>query len=115
LAGSEIVIPAAQRETCQTATAHTSAAGNLFFDTEDGLIANWTAASNIAAAVFDNSASGAVYKGLVVLNSNLLLAANFNSGKVDILTSNFSLTSLNGSFTEPNLLGGYASPRQSHH
>jgi len=82
--------------------------GQFIFDTEDGLIANWTGASNTAAVAFDNSASGAVYKGLAVLNSNFLLAANFNSGKVDVLSSNFTLTSLNGSFTDPNLPAGYA-------
>jgi uncharacterized protein (TIGR03118 family) len=82
--------------------------GQFIFDTEDGLIANWTGASNTAAVAFDNSASGAVYKGLAVLNSNVLLAANFNSGKVDVLSSNFALTSLSGSFTDPNLPAGYA-------
>jgi len=82
--------------------------GQFIFDTEDGLIANWTGASNTAAVAFDNSASGAVYKGLAVLNSNFLLAANFNSGKVDVFSSNFTLTSLSGSFTDPNLPAGYA-------
>src|SRR5258708_4826042 len=82
--------------------------GQFIFDTEDGLIVNWTGASNTAAVAFDNSASGAVYKGLAVLNSNFLLAANFNSGKVDVLSSNFTLTSLSGSFTDPNLPAGYA-------
>jgi len=82
--------------------------GQFIFDTEDGLIANWTGASNTAAVAFDNSASGAVYKGLTVLNANILLAANFNSGKVDVFSSNFTLTSLTGSFTDPHLPAGYA-------
>jgi uncharacterized protein (TIGR03118 family) len=82
--------------------------GQFIFDTEDGLIANWTGASNTAAVAFDNSASGAVYKGLAVLNGTSLLAANFNSGKVDVFTSNFTLTSLSGSFTDPKLPAGYA-------
>jgi uncharacterized protein (TIGR03118 family) len=82
--------------------------GQFIFDTEDGLIANWTGASNTAAVAFDNSASGAVYKGLAVLNGNMLLAANFNSGKVDVIGSNFALTTLAGSFTNPNLPAGYA-------
>ena len=82
--------------------------GQFIFDTEDGLITDWTGASNTAAVAFDNSASGAVYKGLAVLNSNILLAANFNSGKVDVLTSSFTLTSLSGSFTDPKLPAGYA-------
>ena len=82
--------------------------GQFIFDTEDGLVANWTGASNTAAVAFDNSASGAVYKGLAVLNSTFLLAANFNSGKVDVLDRNFNLTSLSGSFTDPNLPARFA-------
>jgi uncharacterized protein (TIGR03118 family) len=82
--------------------------GQFIFDTEDGLIASWTGASNTAAVAFDNSASGAVYKGLASLNSTFLLAANFNSGKVDVLDRNFNLTSLSGSFTDPKLPAGFA-------
>src|ERR1700676_2062082 len=43
--------------------------GQFIFDTEDGLIASWTGASNTATVAFDSSASGAVYKGLALLNS----------------------------------------------
>lgn len=82
--------------------------GQFIFDTEDGIIANWTGASNTASVAFDNSASGAVYKGLALLNSTFLLAANFNSGKVDVLDRNFNLTSLTGSFTDPKLPAGFA-------
>ncbi len=84
------------------------AGGQFIFATEDGLIANWTGASNTATVAFDNSASGAVYKGLALLNGTFLLAANFNSGKVDVFDQNFHLTSLSGSFTDPNLPAGYA-------
>jgi uncharacterized protein (TIGR03118 family) len=82
--------------------------GKFIFDTEDGIVANWTGASNTATVAFDNSASGAVYKGLALLNSTFLLAANFNSGKVDVLDRNFNLTSLSGSFTDPTLPAGFA-------
>jgi uncharacterized protein (TIGR03118 family) len=82
--------------------------GQFIFDTEDGLIASWTGASNTAAVAFDNSASGAVYKGLAALNSTFLLAANFNSGRVDVLDRSFNLTSLSGSFTDPKLPAGFA-------
>src|ERR1700686_4617860 len=82
--------------------------GQFIFDTEDGLIASWTGASNTATVCFYNSASGAVYKGLASLNSTFLLAANFNSGKVDVLDRNFNLTSLSGSFTDPKLPAGFA-------
>jgi uncharacterized protein (TIGR03118 family) len=82
--------------------------GQFIFDTEDGLIASWTGASNTATVAFDNSASGAVYKGLASLNSTFLLAANFNSGTIDVLDRNFNLTSLSGSFTDPKLPAGFA-------
>jgi uncharacterized protein (TIGR03118 family) len=81
--------------------------GSFIFDTEDGIIANWTGAGS-AVGAFDNSASGAVYKGLAMLNSTFLLVANFNSGKIDVLDRNFNLTSLSGSLTDPNLPAGFA-------
>ena len=59
------------------------------FDTKDGLIASWTGTSNTATVAFDNSASGAVYKGLASLNGTFLLATNFNSGKIDVFDRNF--------------------------
>src|ERR1700690_764643 len=68
--------------------------GQFIFDTENGLVASWTGASNTATVAFDNSTSGAVYKGLALLNGTFLLAANFNSGKVDVLDRNFNLASL---------------------
>jgi uncharacterized protein (TIGR03118 family) len=82
--------------------------GQFIFDTEDGLIANWTGANNTASVAFDNSASGAVYKGLALVNSTFLLAANFNSGKVDVFDRNFNPASLSGSFTDPRLPAGFA-------
>jgi uncharacterized protein (TIGR03118 family) len=81
--------------------------GSFIFDTEDGLVVFWNGASNTAIVGKDNSASGAVYKGLALLGTNLL-AANFNSGKVDVYDSNFNLTSLGGSFTDPKLPAGLA-------
>jgi uncharacterized protein (TIGR03118 family) len=84
--------------------------GSFLFDTEDGIIANWTGAPNAVVAV-DNSASGAVYKGLaLVTNSSgtFLLAANFNSGKIDVFDRNFNPTNLTGTFTDPNLPATYA-------
>jgi len=81
--------------------------GSFIFDTEDGLVVYWNGSSNNAIIGKDNSASGAVYKGLALLGTNLL-AANFNSGKVDVYDSNYSLTSLGGTFTDPNLPAGFA-------
>ena len=72
--------------------------GGLFlFDTEDGLITSWDGTSNASTVAFDNSASGAVYKGLALTGTSLL-AANFNSGKVDVVDQNFKLANLAGAF-----------------
>ncbi|HKF06775.1 MAG TPA: TIGR03118 family protein [Candidatus Sulfotelmatobacter sp.] len=84
--------------------------GAFLFDTEDGLIANWTGQGN-AFTVVDNSAAGAVYKGMATVTNTegtFLLAANFNSGKVDVFDRNFNPTHLVGSLTDPNLPAGYA-------
>jgi uncharacterized protein (TIGR03118 family) len=81
--------------------------GSFIFDTEDGLITYWNGSSNTAIVGKDNSASGAVYKGLALLSTNLL-ATNFHSGKVEVYDSTYNLTSLGGSFTDPNLPAGFA-------
>src|SRR6202050_5447863 len=83
------------------------AGGSFIFDTLDGLIVYWNGSSNTGIIGKDNSASGAVYSGLALLGTDLL-AANFNSGKVDVVDANFNLTSLAGSFTDPNLPAGFA-------
>src|SRR5580698_2861101 len=82
--------------------------GQFIFDTQDGLIADWNGVSNTAIVAFDNSASGAAYTGLAMLNGINLLAANFNSGKIEVYDINFKPTSLSGSFTDPKLPAGYA-------
>jgi len=100
---------------CPTGTVSNSQSGvfgngAFIFDTEDGLIANWTGQGN-AFTVVDNSGSGAVYKGLAVLNNaegTFLLASNFNTGKIDVFDRNFNPTHLTGTLTDPNLPAGYA-------
>jgi len=100
---------------CPTGTVANSVAGYFgngafLFDTEDGIIANWTGQGN-AITVMDNSSHGAVYKGLALLTNNegtFLLAANFNSGKIDVFDRNFNPTHLTGTLTDPNLPAGYA-------
>ena len=84
--------------------------GAFLFDTEDGIIANWTGQGN-AFTVVDNSASGAVYKGLATLTNiegTFLLAANFNSGRIDVFDRNFNATHLVGTLTDPQLPAGFA-------
>src|SRR3984893_15363622 len=84
--------------------------GTFIFDTEYCIVANWTGAAN-AVVAFDNSKNGAVYKGLAFVSSgsgNFLLAANFRTGSIDVLDRNFNLTSLSGSFKDPNPPAGFA-------
>ena len=82
----------------------------FLFDTEDGILVSWS--QGVAGTtVVDNSAAGAVYKGLALLSNgagNFLLAANFRSGKVDVFDRAFKPASLGGSFTDPNLPAGFA-------
>jgi len=99
---------------CPTGTVANSSTdfngGAFIFDTEDGIVANWTGANN-AVVAFDNSANNAVYKGLALINNNsgnFLLAANFRSGQIDVLDRNFQITALAGSFTDPKLPAGFA-------
>jgi len=81
------------------------------FDTEDGIIASWNGTANAVTKV-DNSAAGAVYKGLAFLQNgqgDFLLAANFRSGQIEVYDHNFHATTLSGgTFTDPNLPMGYA-------
>lgn len=90
-----------------------SGASTFIFATEDGTISGWNPKVDPTNAILavDSSASGAVYKSLALDTSggaNFLLAANFNSGKIDVPNQNFVPTSLAGSFTDPNLPAGFA-------
>ena len=82
----------------------------FLFATEDGTIAGWSSSVNFTNAVLavDNSASGAVYKGLALGSTggaSFLYAANFNKGSVDVYNGAFGLVK---SFTDPNVAAGYA-------
>jgi len=81
----------------------------FIFDSENGFVTAWNGGlMPITEAVtkVDNSASGAVYKGLTLaVRKNAgptLYAANFNSGKVDIFDSHFQPVNIAGSFVDPN-------------
>ncbi len=83
----------------------------FLFDSEDGVISGWNGGSAANVEV-DNSASGAVYKGLAIQNGtkpdnsdSFLYATNFNSGEVEMYSSSFGLVK---SFTDTSLPDGYA-------
>lgn len=80
---------------------------HFMFATEDGTIAAWTGGTTASLPV-DNSASGAVYKGLAlgtVGSDTRLYATNFRSGTIDVFDNHFNPI---GSFTDPSLPAGYA-------
>jgi uncharacterized protein (TIGR03118 family) len=80
------------------------------FATEDGTISGWNTG---AAAVLkvDQSASGAVYKGLALASSggkNYLYATDFHAGRVDVFDAGFKPVTLAGSFADPTVPAGFA-------
>jgi len=82
----------------------------FIFSTEDGSISAWTGAGTAVIKV-NNSASGAVYKGLAMgtfNGNNFLYATNFHTGRVEVYDSNFHLAHLNGSFRDAKIPAGYA-------
>jgi len=88
-----------------------SGPARFIFATEDGTVSGWSPAVSVTNAIlaFDNSASGAVYKGLALgsdtSGNNFLFATNFNAGVVDVLDSSFNWVT---SFTDPNVPAGFA-------
>jgi len=93
---------------------------SFIFATEDGTLSAWagglTPNPTNAVIAFDNSASGAVYKGLasgVNVNGFFLFATNFNAGTVDVFGPNgpdgqFTLATTDGGFSDPDIPAGYA-------
>jgi len=114
-----VQLPSASTNPCSPAcptgiVANTNGAdfggAQFIFDSEDGILAAWSQGA-AATRVVDNSASGAVYKGLALLSNgsgNFLLAANFNSGKIDVFDRSFNPATLSGSFSDPKLPAGLA-------
>jgi len=85
---------------------------SFIFSTEDGLIASWNSGSaKLAEVKANNSASGAVYKGLAIGTSTAggtLYAANFHSGKIDTWGPGFAAVTLAGKFVDPAVPAGFA-------
>jgi uncharacterized protein (TIGR03118 family) len=86
---------------------------SFIFSSEDGLITAWNgAAGGTAKLMFDNSASGAVYKGLAIAVSPtsgpMLYATNFNTGAIDTFDGSFAARTTPGGFMDPTLPPGFA-------
>ena len=87
---------------------HRSAPATFAFATEDGTLSGWNPEVNLTHAILtvNNSASGAVYKGLApgrTAQGNFLYATNFHSGTIDVFDTHFHQVHLAGSFIDPQL------------
>jgi uncharacterized protein (TIGR03118 family) len=86
----------------------------FLFATEDGQLAGWNPAVDLAQAIVavDHSGAGAVYKGLAIGTDShgrrLLYATNFAAGTIRIFDQDFQAVGLSGSFTDPALPAGFA-------
>jgi uncharacterized protein (TIGR03118 family) len=80
-------------------------AARFMWSTEDGAIAAW--ASGPSATIRFTAPDGAVYKGLAMAGDGnahfRLYAADFHNGKIDVIDSNFTKTSVAGGFADPKL------------
>lgn len=91
-----------------------SGASRFIFATEEGVIAGW--ASNVDATdairAIDNSANGAIYKGLALSaggSGSLLYAADFHNNRIDVFDNSFKpVTLTDGAFSDPTLPAGFA-------
>ena len=85
----------------------------FLFDGEDGIVSAWNGAQGTTAIVpgdGDQSATGAVYKGLAIATTPSgpeLFAADFHNNKIDVFDSNFKLLPNTG-FSDPSMHKGFA-------
>jgi uncharacterized protein (TIGR03118 family) len=87
-----------------------STKASFIFDTEDGTISGWNGGANAVITV-DNSAKGAVYKGLAIGTSAkgpTLYAANFNSGQIEAYDATWTPVTLAGNFADSAVPAGFA-------
>jgi uncharacterized protein (TIGR03118 family) len=85
----------------------------FLFATEDGTIAGWSPVANAASAIIaaDNSAEGAVYKGLAIATAGSqphLFAANFRENAIDVFDNSFQRVNKPGSFSDSMIPAGFA-------
>src|SRR5882762_9820388 len=91
----------------------------FIFATEDGTLSAWAGGLNPAdnaVLAADNSAGGAVYKGMVVgvnVKGAFLFATNFHAGTIDVFGPTgpnglFTPATTDGNFKDPGIPAGYA-------
>jgi uncharacterized protein (TIGR03118 family) len=92
-----------------------SGPSQYIFAGEDGRISAWSAKvpprSTNALTVVDNSAKGAVYKGLgmdTIGGNPYLYAPDFHNNRIDVFDSSFHPITFSGGFVDPAIPAGYA-------
>ena len=90
-----------------------SGAAPFIFATLQGQISAWapTVDGTHSLTIVDNSASGAVYTGLAIdtaAGGDMIYAADFVKGTVDVFSGTFSPVTTAGGFVDPTLPAGYA-------
>jgi uncharacterized protein (TIGR03118 family) len=90
-----------------------SGAAPFIFATLQGQISAWAPGvdGTHAFTIVDNSASGAVYTGLAIdtgTGGDMIYAADFTKGSVDVFSGTFSPVTTAGGFVDPTLPAGYA-------
>jgi uncharacterized protein (TIGR03118 family) len=89
------------------------APATYIFAGEDGVISAWNPALDATSArrVVDDSASGAIYKGLAIANNgtaNRLYAADFHNGRIAVFDANFAPVTVPGGFADRSIPRGFA-------
>jgi len=90
-----------------------SGASRFIFATEDGTIAGWAPNVDATHAIIavDNSASGAIYKGLALAGNGsgrFLYATDFHHNRVDVFDAGFHPVTTAGGFMDPRLPSHFA-------
>jgi uncharacterized protein (TIGR03118 family) len=96
----------------------TTVPATFIFDSENGTIIAWNPtvdpiANGLSTAtiVVNNSAAGAVYKGLAFgtnVHGNFLFATNLFAGTVEVYDNTFKPATLDGNFSDPDIPAGFA-------
>jgi uncharacterized protein (TIGR03118 family) len=110
----EVTIPGAGNPTGQVFNTNNSTSFNrdlFLFVSEDGTISGWRGALGTTAETLQVGFDANVYKGTTeaTINGNsYLYAANFRTGRIDVLKGTATTPDLAGNFTDPNTPAGYA-------
>ncbi len=85
---------------------------NFLFDSLDGTISGLSFAVDGTKAIVAKTVAGASYDGLALntdgIGRNLLYAADFGTGKIDVFDNKFNATSVPGGFVDTAIPSNYA-------